>query len=270
MRKIILALFLWISSITLVFCQDRAKKVLELKNGTTVSGYIMEQKNGDFMLETETGDIIFYTRNEILSVKDPNKTVQSAPSARSESHTYVDMGLSVKWASCNVGAAAPSEGGSYFAWGEISAKEKYDWDNYKWCNGNNEIITKYNRKGENNVSLELSDDAAYYNWGGDWRMPTWEEWEELMENCRWRWTSLDDVKGYEVTSKKNGNTIFLPAAGYYDGSSARHENKLGRYWSSSLYVNYPTSAQFLVISKLSKKNDTNDRCQGLSVRPVKE
>lgn len=269
MRKIIIILLLWIGSVTYAFCQERTQKILELKNGTTVRGYIMEQENGDLMLETEFGDIIFYSQNEVLSIKDPGHSLQLAPSAHSESHSYVDMGLSVKWASCNIGASSSSESGSYFAWGETSPKDRYDWDNYKWWGGDNGNLTKYNRRNEVNlISLELSDDAAYYNWGGDWRIPTWEEWEELIENCKWSWKTLDDVKGYEVISKRNGNSLFLPAAGYYEGSTLRHVNTLGRYWSSSLYVSFPASAQFLMINRRNVKNDTNDRCIGLSIRPV--
>ena len=137
---------------------------------------------------------------------------------------YVDLGLSVKWASCNVGATAPEEYGDYFAWGETYQKRYYYWDNYKYCNGTNESLTKYCTKtscGEfafvdNKTTLDLTDDAARVNWGGTWRMPTAEESEELMneENCTWIWTTKNGVNGLKITSRKNGNFIFLPAAGH--------------------------------------------------------
>lgn len=273
MKRIIALLWLVIGTATIVFGQERVKRVLELKNGTTITGYVMEQGNGSYMLETAEGDILFFSREEVRRITETSQS-SSTPSVRSQgSHIPVDLGLSVKWASCNVGASTPSESGDYFAWGETSPKSYYDWDNYKWYDNNGKALTKYNSINErgtvdNKKGLDLSDDAANVIWGGQWRIPTWEEWEELLKGCRWKWTSLDGVKGYVVTSKKNGNSIFLPAVGYYEESSVHRNKSLGRYWSSSVYVGYPSSAQFLLINMTSKKNDTNNRCYGLSVRPV--
>ena len=134
-------------------------------------------------------------------------------------HEYVDLGLpsGLKWATCNVGATAPEEYGDYFAWGETETKATYDLSNYKWCNGTYESMTKYCTNSEygivdNKTTLELSDDAARVNWGGSWRMPTKAEQDELRntDNCTWEWTTQNGVNGYKVTSKKNGNSIFLP------------------------------------------------------------
>ena len=125
-------------------------------------------------------------------------------------HEYVDLGLSVKWATCNVGAVSPEDYGDYFAWGETEPKDFYAWSTYKWCNGSYDTLTKYctdSKYGtvDNKTVLDLEDDAAHVNWGGDWRMPTKAEQDELYNNCTWEWTTQNGVNGYKVTSKINGN-----------------------------------------------------------------
>ncbi|MBQ0102709.1 MAG: Ig-like domain-containing protein [Prevotellaceae bacterium] len=153
-------------------------------------------------------------------------------------HEYVDLGLSVKWATCNVGAVSPEDYGDYFAWGETEPKDYYDWSTYKWCNGSNNTLTKYCTSPsygtvDNKTVLDPEDDAAHVNWGGDWRMPTPAEQEELINNCTWKWTTQNGVKGYTVTSNINGNSIFLPAAGYCLGGDVRGQGYYGYYWSST-------------------------------------
>ena len=139
-------------------------------------------------------------------------------------HEYVDLGLSVKWATCNVGAESPEDYGDYFAWGETTSKSTYNLSTYKYCNGSSTTLTKYNTSSsygtvDNKTQLDLTDDAARANWGGSWRMPTYAEWTELCEQCTWTWTSQNGVKGYKVTSKSNCNSIFLRATGYRIDSS---------------------------------------------------
>lgn len=151
-------------------------------------------------------------------------------------HAYVDLGLSVKWATCNVGASKPEEAGDYFAWGETRPKSHYDWSTYKYCfNGSKRKITKYNsickygyeKYVDNDSILDLSDDAAYMNWGGSWRMPTKKEWLELINNCT---VTYEEQKGLlKLTSKVNGNSIFLLA--YNDDFSIIIESRY--YWSST-------------------------------------
>ena len=160
-------------------------------------------------------------------------------------HDYVDLGLSVKWATCNVGANSPEEYGDYFAWGETEPKEVYDWSTYKWCNGSEYTQTKYNTDSsrgtvDNKTTLEMSDDAARANWGGSWRMPTTAEQDELLYNCTKTWTTQNGVYGYKVTSNKNGNSIFLPAAGYRLNSNLYRAGSTGYYWSNSLDTDYNT------------------------------
>ena len=158
-------------------------------------------------------------------------------------HAYVDLGLpsGLKWATCNVGATTPEEYGDYFAWGETEPKDYYDWSTYKYCNGSYNTMTKYCTDSyygtvDNKTTLELTDDAARVNWGGKWRMPTKAEQDELSDtnNCTWECTTQNGVKGYKVTSKKNGNSIFLPAAGYCDDDYLYYAGSDGVYWSSSL------------------------------------
>ena len=190
-------------------------------------------------------------------------------------YAYVDLGLSVKWATCNVGANGPEEYGDYFAWGETQPKETYDWSSYKWCNGSYDTQTKYCTSSsdgtvDNKTVLELADDAARANWGGSWRMPTTEEQDELR-NCKWEWTTQNGVNGYKVTSRKKGyteNSIFLPAAGRRSDSSLHNAGNYGYYWSSSLSTGNSNSAYslFFIYNTVDRANIY--RRYGQSVRPV--
>ena len=191
-------------------------------------------------------------------------------------HEYVDLGLSVKWATCNVGANKPEEYGDYFAWGETQPKSNYDWSTYKWCNGSYDTQTKYNTNSsygtvDNKTTLDLGDDAARANWGGSWRMPTDAELTELREQCTWTWTTQNGVYGYKVTSKKSGYTnksIFLPAAGYRYDSSLDYAGSGGCYWSSSLVTGIPDDAWSVHFSSGGVYGVSSSRNCGFSVRPV--
>lgn len=188
----------------------------------------------------------------------------------------VDLGLSVKWASVNVGASKPEEYGEYYAWGETEAKVHYDWDTYKYCSSDRYMI-KYsiNYGVQDNIrTLELGDDVAHVKYGGDWRMPTKTEWEELKFKCDWTWTSRNGVNGYEVKSKTNGNTIFLPTGGrkgYKDNSTDPiFIGEDGYYWTSSLSTERSYYAQFLRFNSESVKlvDEGLQRDGGISVRAV--
>lgn len=193
---------------------------------------------------------------------------------KKKGHEYVDLGLSVKWATCNVGASKPEEYGDYFAWGETTPKSTYDWSTYKWCRGSRKKLTKYNNTSiygtvDNKTTLELSDDAARANWGGSWRMPTRAEQDELCEKCTWTWTTQNGVKGYKVTSKINGNSIFLPAAGYRScGSLNKDAGSYGEYWSSSLDTDSSNLAWRVSFYSVSVYGSNYGRNYGFSVRPV--
>ncbi len=189
-------------------------------------------------------------------------------------HEYVDLGLpsGLKWATCNVGAIKPEEYGDYFAWGETTPKQSYEESNYKWYKksffGGAYKITKY--KDERESLLEYTDDAARVNWGGSWRMPTRAEYDELRNHCTWEWTTLNGIQGCKVTSKKNGNSIFLPAAGYRNDSSLRNAGSFGNYWSSSLSTNFSYNAYYLSFGSGSVDWIFYKRYDGHSVRPVCE
>ena len=211
-------------------------------------------------------------------------------------YEYVDLGLSVKWATCNLGANSPDEQGDYYAWGEtetyyITLKTKthinpiewksgyhdgYVLSNYKWCNGidpyeDGGALTKYNTmshlgKVDNKTVLDLCDDVAHVKLGGKWRMPTIEEWTELKDSCTWTtvYDEWDFCYGYKVTSNMPGYTdkyIFLPFAGYFSGPN-------DYYWSSSLSTEFPNSACALGLETYCVYITNEDRFFGLPVRPV--
>lgn len=177
------------------------------------------------------------------------------------SHEYVDLGLSVKWATCNIGASKPEDYGCYFAWGETSPKEVYDDDTF--FDNKHE---KYNNEGGKTV-LDLEDDAAHVNWGGSWRMPTIVELDELCTKCTWKWGSKNGVKGYTVVGP-NGNALFLPAAGGRNYMGLVGAGSRGSCWSSSLYSYYSDYAYFLNIYSSNVNWGHEDRYVGLPVRPV--
>lgn len=194
-------------------------------------------------------------------------------------HEWVDLGLSVKWATCNVGASFPGDYGSYFTWGETSSKCIYNEDNYRWwsksANSWLNTLTKYYTnsywgKVDNLTRLYPTDDAARINWRGRWRMPTASEFEELLDNCSWTWTTQNGHSGYKVRSKRNGNSIFLPAAGYRSGSSRYYVDSSGHYWSSILYTGNPYHAWYLIFYSSNSHLDNISRDAGLTVRPVLE
>ena len=185
------------------------------------------------------------------------------------SHTYVDLGLpsGTLWATCNVGASTPEEFGDYFAWGETTTKEIYDWINYKWCNGSSTTLTRYctNRSyGEVDYWTNLLpiDDAASVNWGSLWCIPTYDQQQELMLYCNWQISTSNNVSGYTVTGP-NGNSLFLPFAG-----SASENGLFGIFWSSNFEYQTPCIAQGICINSGGKYGYSNSRCIGASIRAV--
>ena len=201
----------------------------------------------------------------------------TTPSGKVGDYFYVDLGLpsGTKWATCNVGATNPEDYGNYFAWGETTTKEIYNWSTYIYCNGSSSTLTKYcsnSSYGDNGftdalTTLEASDDAATANWGSAWRMPTRSEFNELKNNCTKTWTTQNGVNGRLFTGP-NGNSIFLPAAGYRDGSVLYGAGSRGYYWSSSLYTPYPYSVWPLLISSDGLDVGHYSRLYGFSVRAV--
>ena len=175
-------------------------------------------------------------------------------------HEWVDLGLpsGTLWATCNVGANSPEEYGDFFAWGETEPKEKYSESNYKWYSGSwynhSRSITKYCTNSEygykgfvdNKTELDPEDDAAYVNWGPAWRMPSIEQIDELSD-CSAQWTQVNGVNGQLITGP-NGNTLFLPAGGYFIDDSHEDPGTTGFYWSRKLSSGSPNFVYCLTLS----------------------
>ncbi len=193
-------------------------------------------------------------------------------------HEYVDLGLpsGTLWATCNVGATNPEDAGDYFSWGETRPKENYDWTNegdYQWGvdywgDNTNYGMTKYNPTDGKTV-LEAADDAAATIWGGDWRIPTKVEFQELLDECDWEWDTRK--LGYIITSKGNNKSIFLPAMGHREGTNEPNSvGVLGCYWCSvlNLDIDKPLYAYALLFDSNYQNTVGHYRCIGFSIRPV--
>lgn len=201
-----------------------------------------------------------------------------------DEHEYVDLGLpsGTLWATCNVGAANPEDYGDYFAWGETegynSGKTEFSWSTYKWCNGSYNTLTKYNTDSnygvvDNETELDLEDDAAYVNWGAEWCMPSLEQFRELINNSytTTEWITQNGVDGFKITSNANGNSIFLPSAGYRVNSSLDDAGSdgFGYYCSRSLFGSYPFNMRNLLFYPDFIDTGNETRSCGQSVRPVR-
>ena len=187
----------------------------------------------------------------------------------------IDLGLSVKWASFNLGASSPEEYGFYYAWGETEPKGEYSWNTYKWGKNTNQLI-KYCMEdscGDNGFTdgkkvLDPEDDVAHVKLGGKWRMPTGLECSELL-NCTWTWVFYNDIDCWMVTGP-NGNSIFLPFAGYRDGLGLSYAGSIGAYWSSALVGDKSNYAWCMNFSLNIERMNDYYRYRGLSVRPVSD
>ena len=204
---------------------------------------------------------------------------EESVSGQLEGHNYVDLGLpsGTLWATCNLGANQPEENGAYYAWGETSPKSEFEWTNYKYGNGEAESrikMTKYcshEKKGavDNIQLLDSTDDAASATWNGKWRIPTKEEWEELLDGCTWEWvknykgSGLDMKKG---TSKSNGKTILFPFSGYYNGTA--FFNNSSAFWSSTQKADNGLDAYFVRMLTHNQNMNNGHRKQGMTIRAV--
>lgn len=199
--------------------------------------------------KTENGNKGEDGKNEQNPNQNPNQGENQSVFSTGEinGRYYVDLGLSVKWAVCNIGAQTMTDYGNLYAWGEVEPKKEYSVDNYKWSHGDWDVYDKYNdgKEWQDTVygvpdhltMLFPEDDAAIVNWGDKWRMPTFEEFNELFESCEWE--EVFNLNGTETngrmgTSKINGNKIFLPAAGMYDDDEWWWKGERANYWTSSL------------------------------------
>jgi len=182
-------------------------------------------------------------------------------------HEYVDLGLSVMWAACNVGADRPEDYGSYFAWGETAEKSKYYNENsVTYSVGYSDLQSQGIIDADGNLTSGY--DAATANWGGGWRMPTIDEVRELLDNCTWTWTAQNEVNGYKVTGP-NGNSIFVPAAGNRNGASLVNAGSDGICWSATA-VSDSYYSYYLTFNSGRTVWYYYYRYYGRSVRPVLE
>ncbi len=213
-----------------------------------------------------------------VTISDVTALVNYLLSGYWPSDDWVDLGLpsGTLWATRNVGALAPEDYGDYFAWGETTPKEYYDWSNYKWSNGAYNQLTKYcdmESHGymgfiDTKTELDPEDDAAYVNWGPSWRMPTKEQQDELWEKCTSLWTQRNGVYGRLVYGP-NGNTLFLPASGFRWNDSLEEAGSYGRLWSRTLYSGYPYLANILRFGSRDLFFEVGNRAYAFAVRAVR-
>lgn len=193
-------------------------------------------KNRGYKLNvTIDPDLASFLKGYYKSVHKVNcgESKSSISKSNNAQEERVDLGLSsgILWATCNIGASSPSEIGDYFAWGEREPKDVYGWDTYKLCRGSYNSIFKYTETDGKKV-LDSQDDVAKSMLGGEWRIPTKEDMEELVEECEWKWTSLNGQLGWKVIGSNN-NYIFLPASGAASSYRIAGVNELGRYWTAT-------------------------------------
>lgn len=216
---------------------------------------------------TKLVDMILKNTNTLIDVNEH------------QGHEYVDLGLSVKWATCNVGALFPTDYGKYYAWGEKESKSNYSWSTYDLCKGTYNSLTRYCSDKDygvvdNKTILDATDDVAHECWGEDWRIPTDDELQELLDNCTKQWVSNyhgTGIAGYLLTSKKSGytnNSVFFPATGYVDATKVTSAGTSGIYWSSTVSTYYPGRAFGLSLSSGRTIVGTSYRYYGFAVRAV--
>ena len=192
---------------------------------------------------------------------------------KEQNHEYVDMGLSVKWATSNIGVEKQENNGNYYAWGAVQNKPPYDKESYIWWNSETESYTKYFvsselGEGDNKMVLDSEDDIASLLWKGAWRIPTKEEWDKLKTECEWIWTEMSGVKGYVVINKSRDNYIFLPATGYYFENSTHLIGQAGYYWANSLKSGSSEDASYFYFYSDRLLSGYHERYAGHTVRAV--
>ena len=235
-------------------------KGVQMRKGLKKITAISMENTADRLIQkykVESDDVDDWLQIELLPIREAR--LEEENRKKYNGREWVDLGLpsGLKWATCNVGADKPEEYGNYYAWGETEIKSEYTADNCAtW------------RKKLGDISGDSRYDAARRNWGGSWRMPTKAECQELVDNCTWTWTTQGVHKGYKVTSKKNGNSIFLPAAGYRTGSLLYCQREGGFYWMSTPDESSTASAYGLNFNSGIHCGGWLTRGYGHTVRPV--
>lgn len=262
------------SSLSLGVCYGKTE--LPTVNDKTVTSNEVDDENFYTVKLVSPGVGTIYYRAYVLIDGVPHygavKSFEWEGHGFTNGHEYVDLGLpsGTLWATCNVGASSPEEYGDYFAWGETEPKNEYNWSTYFDTDDNGSSFKKYYNYG-GLTELLPEDDAATANWGSGWQMPSLAQIQELYNSSYTTtvWTQVNGVKGRKITSKSNGNSIFLPAAGYRTDTSLYSAGSLGNYWSRLLDASYPFSAYRLYFNSGYVDWDYNNRSYGRSVRPVR-
>lgn len=213
--------------------------------------------------------------------EENNSNGNKKPSYTAVAGEAVDLGLSVKWSSTNLGAISSTDFGDFFAWGETAPKDIYTFETYKLCKGSKSTLTRYNNNSnygtvDNKTEFkdyDYEDDAARQALGGKWRIPTESEWIELWDGCNWSIKEKYNgtkINGCLLTSKINGASIFLPAAGRRKDTEYALMYDDGFYWSSSLDTDEPSNAKYFGFTTVEPSQEKRQRSYGYSVRPVCE
>ena len=253
--------------------------------GEVTKSYYVEEPNlktiAFNLSDLKAGNNIYFDEIYVVrSTPEDFRLSDFKSTGKAGSHEYVDLGLSVKWATVNIGANDPYDSGDYYAWGELESKNSYSWGTYKYCAGTSYTLKKYcldssiGSRGYSDVKIVLDpeDDISSVSWGEKWRIPTADEFRELMDNSTWTWGKLNGVYGHKLTSKKNGKSIFLPAAGSYMESVIFNKVLFnadnGYYWTSSLDPSNSTNASYYCFGVDFRDIYERERIYGRTVRAV--
>ena len=270
---------------------DQTELALDLGETTTLTATVLPEDSTDKVQWSSSDEAVATVKDgEVTAVAEGEATITAKAGEKTATCEVmvknpvpagaVDLGLSVYWATCNL-CAKPEDYGDYYAWGETEPKENYYWSTYKFRTSgdsdDNVKFSKYNTKSsrgtvDNKTVLESSDDVASIKLGGKWRMPTDAEWTELLTKCTWTWVTNYNGSGINgrLVTASNGNSIFLPAAGYRSFSNLYGACSDGYYWSSSLYANVPYVAYYVRFDSVNIDRYVDNRYYGRSVRPVSE
>ena len=229
-------------------------------------GHVIKPPTRQPQQKTETKKTESNPQKSSKTSSSKSSKTSSAPLCPDGNHPHmIDLGLpsGTKWACCNVGADAPEAYGGYYAWGETETKGTYDWKTYIHCDGSAETCHDL---GSDIAGTKY--DVAHVKWGGSWVIPSKEQQDELRNNCTYKWTTINGVKGGKFTSKKNGKSIFLPAGGDRDNNDFCTASMFGYYWSSSQYPSDTYHSNSLYFYSASTDWGYHYRYSGLSVRSV--
>ena len=255
------------------------------ESGEYAASFVRGVYEGSRVIDYDFGALVYPKWIKVVSGSKVAKVFVTCPDGEvtqigGSKYEFVDLGLpsGTKWATTNVGATKPEDFGLYFAWGEIQGyggitdEKQFSWADYKLCGGSNSTLTKYNNNSsygivDNLTVLEQVDDAAYTS-DKICRMPTKADFEELTANTTSTWETLNGVNGRRFTSKTNGNSIFIPAAGYCGNGSADRAGSNGFLWSSSFYKDNPSYGRCFVFTSNGAYVNGDFRCNGFTVRAV--